>query len=284
MVKKLYAANIPETVDENGVLALFENIGPVLSSQRLINQRTEEPREVILIEMERDEDAASAIQQLNGYVLDNDRTLFVSYIEAPESVPFSDEMKELAREITLELEETDSTAKRQIGRVIHLGGIYFAKVLLEEAKKVEAAGGIMVADDTRRRTLGGVFFFLARQYLAPKVLRAIFYTKPDRGKPKPKASGKPAPASPTAAPKARSAAPRPAPAPAPLPVEIRELTPEIEQQFAELLRSYADAQESLAALQSQAKPDPSSVFLANKNLWQIENEIRALRQHYPDLA
>ncbi len=53
----------------------------------------------------------------------------------------------------------------------------FIEALLNEALEVEAAQGIMTSDTSRRRTKGGVFFYLARYRMAPPVRRLVYNRK-----------------------------------------------------------------------------------------------------------
>jgi hypothetical protein len=61
--------------------------------------------------------------------------------------------------------------------MIQLCGASFAQALVKEAQEIEAGDGLMTADGERRRTLGGVFFYLARFRLAPPVRRIIYTRK-----------------------------------------------------------------------------------------------------------
>ena len=51
-------------------------------------------------------------------------------------------------------------------------GAAFAHELLHETQAIEAAGGLFLERENRRRTIGGVFFYLSRKRM----------TKPQRGK------------------------------------------------------------------------------------------------------
>jgi hypothetical protein len=70
------------------------------------------------------------------------------------------------------LGETEPTPLHQIRRLITVMGAAFAQELLRETQAVEAAGGLFLERENRRRTPGGVFFHLARTRM----------TKPQRGK------------------------------------------------------------------------------------------------------
>jgi hypothetical protein len=53
-------------------------------------------------------------------------------------------------------------------QIIQLKGVRFAQHILEKAQQREAAGGMLTADKSRRRTLGGTFFAIARRHVSPE--------------------------------------------------------------------------------------------------------------------
>jgi hypothetical protein len=64
------------------------------------------------------------------------------------------------------LGEVDEQPMTQITGVVKALGDEASLSLLEETKRIEASGGMMLPDNSRKRTPGGVFFFLARQKLS----------------------------------------------------------------------------------------------------------------------
>jgi len=66
----------------------------------------------------------------------------------------------LAGEIAARLGETDSEPQRLIARALRLLGEEQVRALVARALEVEASGGMMLPDGSRRRTPGGVFFYL----------------------------------------------------------------------------------------------------------------------------
>lgn len=77
----------------------------------------------------------------------------------------TDDTIHLAQTIAQELGETDQAVIHKIMRIIELLGVAFTQEILQETRQVEAQGGLMVLDKSRRRTPGGVFFYLTRQRL-----------------------------------------------------------------------------------------------------------------------
>lgn len=113
-------------------------------------------------------------------------------------------VNQLARHIATVLGETEKHPQLQIRRIVKLLGDDFAQEMLEKAREVEEQGGLMLPNGSRRRTFGGVYFYLVKDWLYAQdrreELKAIF---PQYG------SGKPR--------KDRPSDPNQPPAPPPLP-------------------------------------------------------------------
>jgi hypothetical protein len=89
-------------------------------------------------------------------------------------------------EIIAALGESDIKPTVQIERIVKRLGIAFAMEKLKEAEAVEADGGLTLANDSkRRRTKGGVFFYLVKQQLRQderqEDIREIFNRKTGAG-------------------------------------------------------------------------------------------------------
>lgn len=69
------------------------------------------------------------------------------------------------------LQEPNKPLLRQVLRVL---GADRTTLLLTEALQLEAAGGLLTHDGTRRRTPGGTFFQLVRQQASPTERRRLF--------------------------------------------------------------------------------------------------------------
>jgi PHAX RNA-binding domain len=100
-----------------------------------------------------------------------------------------------ANEIADQLNETEKQARRQIIWIIKDMGLEFAQTVLQETLAIEAQGGMMLPDGSRRRTSGGVFFSLVRDRVPAKIRYQIF--RPQKSKARPKASVKPTPSTST---------------------------------------------------------------------------------------
>ena len=89
----------------------------------------------------------------------------------------------LITQIATTLGETESVPLMHIRRIIQTLGPERALQLLEQAQTVEAQGGLMLFDGSRRRTLGGVFFRLVREQTTPAERSRIWsWTKKAKAK------------------------------------------------------------------------------------------------------
>jgi len=66
------------------------------------------------------------------------------------------------QEIAAQLGETERGPLGQVGRVVGRLGAERGRAFLARTQEIEAAGGVMLPDSSRRRTPGGVFFHLVR--------------------------------------------------------------------------------------------------------------------------
>jgi hypothetical protein len=66
------------------------------------------------------------------------------------------------QEIAVQLGETERGPLGQVGRVVGRLGAERARAFLARTQDIEAAGGLMLPDGSRRRTPGGTFFHLVR--------------------------------------------------------------------------------------------------------------------------
>lgn len=85
-----------------------------------------------------------------------------------------DEIQRVAQQIAETLGETHHGPVAQIERFVRLLGVEWAQTVLRETLMVEAQGGLMLPDGSRHRTVGGVFFYLARQRLTPEQVALVF--------------------------------------------------------------------------------------------------------------
>ncbi len=74
----------------------------------------------------------------------------------------ADDVKATAADIARQLDETNPVAAEQIELIVQHIGAEAALALLQETLAAEAQGGMMLPDNTRRRTPGGVYLYLAK--------------------------------------------------------------------------------------------------------------------------
>ena len=92
-------------------------------------------------------------------------------------------------EIAAQLGETRLTPLGEIARAVATLGEERVRAVVAEALAVEARGGLMLPDGSRRRTPGGVFFHLLRQGITPAERKVIFPPAPRAKKSGPAATG-----------------------------------------------------------------------------------------------
>lgn len=85
-----------------------------------------------------------------------------------------DEIQQYAAEVAAELNETDDSPREQILKMVEVMGKDFVAKKLEETKKIQENGGMMTEKKDRKRTIGGVFFYVAKGDIKPEQRAAIF--------------------------------------------------------------------------------------------------------------
>jgi len=87
MAKKIYTGNLSYKVDEEGLRELFSKIGEVQSVKIITDAGTGQSKGFGFVEMANDDDAARAVETLNGKDLEG-RNISVSEARAKEERPF----------------------------------------------------------------------------------------------------------------------------------------------------------------------------------------------------
>jgi thiamine pyrophosphate-dependent acetolactate synthase large subunit-like protein len=170
----LYAANFPVDTDENSLRQLFEAHGEVVSVSIHTDEKTSE--RYALVRMSLEKNATKALNALNGHVI-GERRLAVSYPEADRERELTSKQKKAVEAFCAELGEKDGKPTRQIEMLVRLCGSAFVQAIISEALAVDAAGGLMTLDGKRRRSKGGVFFFLAHNRVSAPVRHIVFTRK-----------------------------------------------------------------------------------------------------------
>lgn len=83
-------------------------------------------------------------------------------------------IQEAATDIARQLHENNTEAVAQIGRIVEYLGAEETYTLVTKALEAEKEGGMQTVDGRRARTLGGIFFHLARRRIPSKVRPTIW--------------------------------------------------------------------------------------------------------------
>jgi hypothetical protein len=108
-----------------------------------------------------------------------------------------DEIKAFAEQLASQLGETEAQPRKMLADLVQYCGIEFSQEIYRLALETEAQGGLMTHNEDRRRTLGGVFFYLARGKMPPETRKLVFPRKKgkkqtgSKGKSRNKQAGEP---------------------------------------------------------------------------------------------
>jgi hypothetical protein len=173
MSNTLYLTNFPPDTTEDQLRELMAEFGEVTALYLGVEDRTR--MIYALVELASEKVVTKAHRGLNGYLFGG-YSLSASY---PDVSPkeLTAKHRKTIEDIVALLEETDETPLRQIDAMARLCGLPFIEALVKEALDVEAAQGIMTTDGTRRRTKGGVFFYLARYRMSSEVRKIVYNRK-----------------------------------------------------------------------------------------------------------
>jgi phosphorylated adapter RNA export protein len=72
----------------------------------------------------------------------------------------------IATAIAAQLGETQTAPRATIWRTVRTLGPERAQAFVTQALEAEANGGMLIPDGSRRRTLGGIFFYLVRTHVS----------------------------------------------------------------------------------------------------------------------
>ncbi|MBA3823440.1 MAG: hypothetical protein H0X24_05955 [Ktedonobacterales bacterium] len=107
------------------------------------------------------------------------------------------QMRAAAATLAEHLGEQESGARYRLWQIMRTMGEEGALALLQEAQAIEAAGGQLIGNGSRRRTFGGLYFHLARERLTGDPAYDWIFARPPATKKKP-ASNAPAQPAPMA--------------------------------------------------------------------------------------
>lgn len=163
---------------------------------------------------------------------------------------------ETTKDICEQLNETKKAARGQVRRLVEFAGIELAQDILRQTLEIEGQGGMMTADGSRRRTPGGVFFYLAHQQVPASVRRKIFW----RGRKKKQAKK----------PEAEAEAPKPAPKP--------KLSPEAASKLKQLELAAQTLRQRIADLKEKPEKQRFGLPMVERSLANTEKQIETILQ------
>jgi RNA recognition motif-containing protein len=281
MVVELYVANVAPNVSGEQVHEIFAEFGNVELAKVLVNQRTGELREAAQVKLEPEVPLEEIYERLNGYILE-DRPLYVSLMEAPGRSEITPEIQEGANLIAAELGETEKQPIIQLQRLLQLTSLPFMELLVAEAKMVEEEGGMLTNDESRRRTLGGIFFYLARKRMSFRLHRVVFYNPQKKRqksgdnserKSQKAANNKKHPTESGSAPPAPSA-----------PLVNEEALADARNELNSFYHDLELAQKQLDILKEQSPEDRSTgLFSATREVADLQKKIADILKQFPQL-
>ena len=296
---KLRLHNLPPEITEQEVRNLFHKAGNVFGVKFYYDEDGEFDGRAIL-RMQNGQAFDKAYEMYDGFTVDG----YELRVEKLLRQLIPPEWEALAQRYAEQLEETEITPTNKIREMIRLNGVDFMEKMLAETLAIEAEGGMLTNDFSRRRTVGGVFFYIAKRDMPqenriiifpPPSLRAKYKKKKKAKKPqqnqqqqqkaeKPKADAKPQAES-KAAPKPQ-AVPEPAAptiiAPS-IPSEIVDVPSDVIAEFSALRQAEYEATLELEDMRTTPGKQ-AGMFSATKELWSIKNKIKGIVGDYPPLA
>lgn len=174
MSNTLYVANLAPDTSEDDLRAVFGEYGEIDSLTTQVDEHTKQT--IALIDFATEKQTTRAMNGLNGTPLNGHR-LAITPLEPDLSKDLTSKQRKTVQEIVETLEESEKVPLRQIETMVRFGGAQFVQGLLDEALEIEAGEGVMTSDGARRRTKGGVFFYLARYRMSPEMRRIIYNRK-----------------------------------------------------------------------------------------------------------
>jgi hypothetical protein len=92
----------------------------------------------------------------------------------PKNATYPTDPEQYARWLLKRLNEKAKDAYRLVFHMLDLVDVEQVHSIYERTLEIEVEGGMMTSDNKRRRTIGGVFFYLAKDMLPPEISKQIF--------------------------------------------------------------------------------------------------------------
>jgi hypothetical protein len=176
----VFVTQLPPDVSDAEIVSLFETVGTVKNFRRP-KRKSGEIEKYGFLTMEDPDDVAKAIEQLDGHVFGEGIPPLIVKIaterpkkEEPPAKKEKGGYEQMALEIAKQLGETETKPAILIRRILQKCGVEQTQAWIEETMKIEAEGGMMVERLNRRRTTGGVFFYIAKENMSAELVQEIF--------------------------------------------------------------------------------------------------------------
>jgi len=274
---QIYLCDLPVDCTDEQLSALLQHHGALTAVEWLPPEEDSTLRRAV-VTVDSTAPLLAIVGQLNQRPL-GDQPVVASPAVPPET-PVEPSKRQIAAaaEIAAQLGEKKSWPRMMIRQTVGVCGVRFAQEMVRRAQAIDAAGGMLVPDGSRRRTVGGTFFTLSRQYVTPEVGRYIFH-ETKRALKAQKAGGKQA---------AEQAAPPESHAPAdiqpdPPASDSPEALDGARQKLDALREEMSAAQAQLKAVQSGQAPRTTGVFSLLKRVVDTQKAIDALLAEHPGL-
>lgn len=280
MKVQYYVCDLPPDCTDEQLSNLLQPHGAVTAIEWSSPREGSDLRRAVAT-LETDVAPRRIIDRLNRQCVGAQPVVVTLAVPAKKFGTISNANRRRSQKIARMLAETESGPIGSLAKIIHICGIRFTLRMVKQAFAIEAAGGMMLPDGSRKRTIGGVFFYQARSYLSP-AMHAYLFTFHKNNKTKKKAAA-PAPQA-----EAQPDTPKPGSPAGPEPPVVAAAPSSDEAliaargQLAALREQRRDAQAKLDAVRKgQAKT--TGVFSLMKQVVDTQKAIDALLAEHPAL-
>lgn len=280
MKVQYYVCDLPPDCTDEQLSNLLQPHGAVTAIEWSSPREGSDLRRAVAT-LETDVAPRRIIDRLNRQCVGAQPVVVTLAVPAKKFGTISNANRRRSQKIARMLAETESGPIGSLAKIIHICGIRFTLRMVKQAFAIEAAGGMMLPDGSRKRTIGGVFFYQARSYLSP-AMHAYLFTFHKNNKTKKKAAA-PAPQA-----EAQPDTPKPGSPAGPEPPVVAAAPSSDEAliaargQLAALREQRRDAQAKLDAVRKgQAKT--TGVFSLMKQVVDTQKAIDTLLAEHPAL-
>ncbi|NLE53076.1 MAG: hypothetical protein GX613_16885 [Chloroflexi bacterium] len=174
MSYRLYLCDLPANCLDEQIVALLQPHGEVQAVEwEPLQEGVKLRRAVVVLETPRF--FLGIVGQMNRESI-GERPVIASPACPPDGpLEFTRRGLESAKHISLRLKERRLEALTKVQVIVAACGPRFTVNMMKRALKVYSSGGMLLPDGSRRRTLGGIFFVLTKEYVTPDMKRYIFH-------------------------------------------------------------------------------------------------------------